>query len=167
MRSTDERISEVLEQTRAREAVNRRRRRRVASIGGGTLAVIIVAAVGVGMSSLAYSGSTSAGTTFGLMGSVFASGSALGYVVVGLLGIALGSAVTLLACRLGRARDEHATRTVDGNSVHTLPKRANEPAKDQVAKIPSKSLDTISPNRADSDRFAKEESTSDAESVKP
>ena len=64
----------------------------------------MAAAVGVGMSSLPGAGGASAGATLGLMGSVFAGGSALGYVVVGLLGLALGAAVTVLAYRLGRER---------------------------------------------------------------
>ena len=104
MKSTDERVSEVLGRARVREAANRRRRQRVAALGGGALAVAIVAAVGVGVSSMPGAGGASAGATLGLMGSVFAGGSAFGYVVVGLLGLALGAAVTVLAYRLGRGR---------------------------------------------------------------
>ena len=104
MKSTDERVNEVLGRARVREAANRRRRQRVAALGGGALAVAVVAVVGVSMSSMPDAGGASAGATLGLMGSVFAGGSALGYVVVGLLGLARGAAGTVLAYRLGRGR---------------------------------------------------------------
>ena len=102
MRLTDERVSEVLGRARAREAAARLKRQRIAAIGGGALSIVIVAALGVGMSSLPGAGAAPAGATLGLMGSVFAGGSALGYVIIGLLGFALGAAVTALAYRLGR-----------------------------------------------------------------
>ena len=162
MKSTDERVSEVLGRARAREAAKRRRQQRIAAIGGGALAVAIVAAVGVGISLLPSAGGASAGATLGLMGGVFAGGSALGYVVVGLLGLALGAAVTVLAYRLGRT-----PRAKDANSAHILPGRTNQFEKDQLARTPLNNADTVSPDRPNSDRFIETESASEAESVEP
>lgn len=103
MRTTDERMREVLSRARAREAASRRRRQRAVAIGGGTLSVAVVAVVGIGMASLAgRSGSAPSEATTGLMGSVLAGGPALGYVVAGLIGLVLGVAVTILAFRAGR-----------------------------------------------------------------
>ena len=103
MRSTDERVEEVLERTRAHKAAARRRRQRAVAVGGGALSVIAVVAVGLGISTVV---GDSSGISFtvgqiGLMGSVFSGGSALGYIVVGLLGIILGAALTVLLYRLG------------------------------------------------------------------
>ena len=104
MKSTDERVSEVLGRARAQEAAARRKKQRIAAFSSGVLAIVVVVAVGVGMSSLADAGATSTGVTLGLMGSVFAKGSAFGYVVVGLLGLALGAIATAFAYRIGRGR---------------------------------------------------------------
>ena len=104
MKSTDERMNAVLGRTRAREATVRCRRQRSVALGGGFLSVIIVMAAGIGVS--AGLGGSSGAAEFagssGLMGSVFSGSPALGYIAVGLLGIALGAAVTILAFRLGR-----------------------------------------------------------------
>ena len=162
MKSTDERVNEVLERTRAREAAARRTRQRAASIGGGALAVVIVATIGIGMSSLPGAGATSTGATLGLMGSVFASGSALGYVVVGLLGLALGAAVTALAHRLGRA-----PRTEGEISVHMSPEHANQLAKDQFANKPLENVYTNSPECPNSDRPIDAKAAYDEEGRKP
>lgn len=104
MRSTDERMAEVLGRAKVHEAEIRRKRQRAVAFGGGMLSVVAVVLVGVGLSAYATGASDAASVTgqLGLMGSVFAGGSALGYVVVGLLGLALGAAVTAIAFRLGQ-----------------------------------------------------------------
>lgn len=104
MRSTDERMRAVLGRARAREAAARRARQRAAAIGGGVLGVVAVIAFGVGMASVQAPGPTVPGGPFGLMGSVFADSAALGYVAVGLLGLALGVVITVLMYRAGRRR---------------------------------------------------------------
>ena len=103
MRSTDERIDDVFGRAREHEATQRRRRRRAVSVGGGILSVIVVVLVGLGVSSVSEGplGSSDLAGQLGLMGSVLANGAALGYVVVGLLGIVLGAAVTMAAYRFG------------------------------------------------------------------
>ena len=81
----------------------RRQRQRAVAVGGGVLSVVLVVLVGIGVSTVMEpSGSASLMGRLGLMGSVLAGGPALGYVVVGLLGIALGAAVTALVYRFGR-----------------------------------------------------------------
>ena len=103
MKSTDERVQVVLKRAHMREETQLRKRQRVAALGGGILSVAVVAVVGMGISSASEAsfGSAAMGGPLGLMGSVFSSGTALGYIVIGLLGIALGVLVTLLAVRLG------------------------------------------------------------------
>lgn len=105
MKSTDERMETVFRRARAHEAMARRRRQRAVAFGGGALSVVAVVAVGIGMASAGADGSALGGP-FGLMGSVFADSGALGYVVVGLLGLVLGVAVAALAYRLGHGSDK-------------------------------------------------------------
>ena len=112
MRSTDERMNEVLGRARAREAATRRRRQRMTAIAGGTLSVVAVVAVGIGLSTVGLSGNPVPNGPFGLMGSVFSDNPALGYVVTGLFGLVLGVAVTVLAYRLGRKPDREYSRAI-------------------------------------------------------
>lgn len=103
MRSIDERMGEVLKRASAREAGVRAWRRRAVALAGMAVSVAVIVFVGVSVASV--SGESNAAGQAGqlsLMGSVLADGSALGYVAVGLLGLVLGAAVTLLAIRLGR-----------------------------------------------------------------
>lgn len=116
MRSTDERMNEVLGRVRVQESALRRKRQRIAALAGGALSVIVVVAVGMGVSSLEGANATSSIATVGLMGSVFADGSALGYIVVGLLGLVLGIVVTVLVCRFGRRRVSAYAPAADGST---------------------------------------------------
>ena len=138
MKSTDERMHAVLGRARAHEVAIRRRRQRAAALGGGALSVIIMVAVGMGVSSVMgeSSGASSAAEQLGLMGSVFSGSSALGYIVVGLLGIVIGAAVAAVAFRLG-----HGKQAI---GVQKLPEAAISHAKPQVAEIASENLDTDS-----------------------
>ena len=144
MRSTDERMAEVLGRAKVHEAEIRRRRQRAVALGGGFLSVVAVVLVGVGFSS-AVSGASDAASVagqLGLMGSVFADGSALGYVVVGLFGLALGAAVAAIAFRLGRGRSASVYGAEGGISAHTSPETGISSAKAQVGNFPSESVYT-------------------------
>ena len=71
--------------------------RRVTVVAGGMASMAVIVLVSVCVAGL---GETSANVeVLDLMGSVFARGSALGYVVVGLLGMVLGVTLTLLGVR--------------------------------------------------------------------
>lgn len=71
--------------------------RRVTVVAGGMASMAVIVLVSVCVAGL---GETSANVeVLDLMGSVFARGSALGYVVVGLLGMVLGVTLTLLSVR--------------------------------------------------------------------
>ena len=119
MRSTDERMDAVLGRTKSYEAAARRRRQRAAAVGGGVLSIVMVVAVGIGVSRAVgdFAGISSVAVQLGLMGSVFSGSSALGYIVVGLLGIVLGSAVTVMAYRLGRAPTSDARPDGEGRGA--------------------------------------------------
>ena len=108
MKTTDERMDEVLRRAHARKAVARRRRQRGVAIGGGALSVVAIVAVGFGFASASGADLPDAGGSLGLMGSVLSSGSALGDIVIGLFGLVLGIAVTVLA--FGPGRDPRRAR---------------------------------------------------------
>ena len=117
MKSTDERMGEVFKRASAREVASRLWRRRAVAFGGMVVSIAVI--VFVGMSVAAVSGQAGAADKTGslaLMGSVLADGSALGYVVVGLLGIVLGAVVTLLAMRFGRPISGDETAQDEGCS---------------------------------------------------
>ena len=139
MRSTDERMDAVLGRARAHEAAARRRRQRAVAVGGGVLSVLVVVALGLGVATGLGESSGAAGfaVASGLMGSVFSGSPALGYIVVGLVGIVLGAAVAVLVYRLGYGKERV--------SAHTLPEIADSSAKPQVGKTSSESVYTNSP----------------------
>ena len=103
MRSIDERMGEVFKRASAREAGVRAWRRRAVALAGMAVSAAVIVFVGVSVASVpGEPNAAGASGQLSLMGSVLADGSALGYVVVGLLGLVLGAAVTLLAIRFGR-----------------------------------------------------------------
>lgn len=72
-----------------------------------SLVIIIVAGFVASVRSM-QGGALNGGTpSDSLMGSVFADGSALGYIVMGFLGAVLGVTVTLLGLRAGSRREGH------------------------------------------------------------
>lgn len=128
MRTTDERMDQVLKRARAREAADRRRRQRAVAIGGGAISVVAVVAVGLGFALASGNDAPFSAESLGLMGSALSGSSVLGYVVVGLLGLALGAAVTTLAFKLGHssshgggAGKEHLDDGADGNGGRCEP----------------------------------------------
>ncbi|MBQ9041669.1 MAG: hypothetical protein IJ111_02510 [Eggerthellaceae bacterium] len=112
MRSTDERMNEVLSRARTREVASRRKWQRAVAIGGGALSIVVVAVAGLGFASASGAGISHSAGSLGLMGNVLSGGSALGYIVVGLLGLLLGVAVTVLTFKLGRS--SHGSKHADG-----------------------------------------------------
>ena len=119
MKSTDERMKDALMRARVHEVTSRRRKQRAVALVGGVLSILVVVAVGVGVSAVTgdAAGASSAATQLGLMGSVFSGSSALGYIVVGLLGIALGATVTVLAYRLGCGSGASASSDDEGRGA--------------------------------------------------
>ena len=109
MRSTDERMEEVFERTAAQRVATRQRRFRMAVFGGGAAGLAVVVFAALVMASLAETPSAPASTwQLTLMGSVIANASALGYVVVGLLGIVVGAALTVVAFRFAQPTSDTA-----------------------------------------------------------
>ena len=127
MRSTDERMNEVLGRARARENAARRRRQHAAAIIGGALSVVAVFAVGMGLSSAGLSGNLAPSGPFGLMGSVFSDNPAIGYIVVGLLGLVLGVVVTTLVFRLGGKTDGESSPAMQQPEETRIEDERSEP----------------------------------------
>ena len=154
MKLTDERIDAVLGRARAHEAAARRRRQRVVALGGGVLSVVAVIAAGIGVSSAMgdFAGVSSATGQLGLMGSVFSGSSALGYIVVGLLGLVLGLVVAAIVFRLGRGRSALAGGDNEGLSAHTLPETENHAVKAQMGKSVPESVRANSREASDEER---------------
>ena len=105
MKSTDERMVQVLQRASATRRKQRRQMQLIAVWGGGVACVAILAVVSLAISSVGDLESVSS-LTMGdgeLVASVFSGSSTLGYLVVGVLGALLGVALTVLAYRLGRS----------------------------------------------------------------
>ena len=121
MKSTDERMEMVFERARERERMARRRKSRVVALSGGVLSVVAIVLVGIGVSmAVRSSGSSPDGSGLDLMGSVFAGGSAFGYVAVGLTGIVLGVAVTVIVFRFGKGAGSYGERAGRGIGAQDL-----------------------------------------------
>lgn len=119
MKSTDERMNDVLGRAKAREAATRRRRQRIAGFAGGALCVIAIALVGIGVASVAAesTGPSALAGQLGLMGSVIADASAAGFIAIGLAVLVVGAAVSALAYRMGRRASSGADAHGKGRSA--------------------------------------------------
>ena len=102
MKSTDERMNEVLGRTRTRQAATRRRRQQMLAVGGGVASIAVIVITSMFAASVGVFDASVLDGPHQLMASVFSNGAALGYVAVGLLGLMLGVAVTVLAYKVGR-----------------------------------------------------------------
>ena len=121
MKSTDERMNDVLGRARMHEAAARRKRQRVAGFAGGALCVIAVVLIGVGVASVAAetTGPSTLAGQLGLMGSVISDASAAGYIVIGLAVLVVGAAVSVLAYRMGRPMaDADESENVSSTHFH-------------------------------------------------
>lgn len=96
MRSNEERAAAVRRRVKQLEAQRRKRRARIVAISSVAACLIIIAAVSFAMPAL--DGSSAVWGAAGA-GSIFSAGVA-GYIVIGVLGFALGVAVTLLGIKL-------------------------------------------------------------------
>ena len=106
MRSTDERVAAV--ERRVKELARQKKQRQRRDIGLYAAAACLALVVGVGASMPSIMGELAQGnyTNTGMMASIFYEGSALGYVLVGLLAFALGACLTFLCVVLGRRKKQ-------------------------------------------------------------
>ena len=118
MKSTAERMNDVLGRAKAREAITHRRRQRIAGFAGGALCVIAVALVGIGVASVAAesAGPSALAGQLGLMGGVIADASAAGCIALGLAVLVVGAGVSILAYRMGRPASKGADAHSEGRS---------------------------------------------------
>ena len=118
MKSTDERMNDVIGRAKAREAATRRRRQHVAGFAGGALCVVAVVLVGIGVSSVAAeaTGPSALVGQLGLMGSVISDASAAGYIAIGLAVLVVGVAVSILAYRMGHPASKGTGSSGKGRS---------------------------------------------------
>ena len=136
MKSTDKRMNEVLGRARTRQAATRRRRQQMLAVGGGVASIAIVVIASMFAASVGVFAAPVLDGPYQLMASVFSNGAALGYVAVGLLGLMLGVAVTVLAYKVGRQ-----------NSARFAPYEnpATRPGKMRSMSMPDESPDTVTP----------------------
>ncbi|MDD3251677.1 MAG: DUF4179 domain-containing protein [Lachnospiraceae bacterium] len=109
MRSTEERIAAVFSRARELERQKRRHQTRWLTGAAGLCALLIVVVCGMMMPGLADGMSMAKGMEVyaGPTASIFQSGGALGYIIIGVLAFALGVSVTVLCIHLRRREEDN------------------------------------------------------------
>ncbi len=109
MRTTEERVRLIREQTAGKRRAAQRRRRLAQSVGCVAASLLLIAGLGAHLSGVRPGeGAIGAGETPGAASLIGRSG-ALGYIVMGVLAFLLGVCVTMLLYRL-RGGKERARR---------------------------------------------------------
>lgn len=107
MRTSEERIVELHRRMEvARQAERRKQYLQMGAVAGASLAVLLLIAIGVSRLPVQPAGVGSDGMT----ASIFASSSALGYIVVSLAGLCLGALATVFCFRMKRHMKEEERR---------------------------------------------------------
>ncbi len=102
MRNTDERVAVV--ERRVKELARQKKQRRSRTIGLSAAAACLLLVVGMSVAMPGIMAGLAEGdyTGAGMMASIFYEGSALGYVLIGLLAFTLGVCLTVLCVLLRR-----------------------------------------------------------------
>ena len=100
MRSTDERVAAV--ERRLKDLARQDNQRRRGYIGMITAFLLVVVGMGSAMPGIMSGFTAGDYTDTGMMASIFYEGSALGYVLIGLMAFALGICLTVLCFLLNR-----------------------------------------------------------------
>ena len=106
MRSHEERVAETKRRIAARQREKRRRRNTITMASAVAACLAVLVGVSLAMPGIAASIQTGDYSGFETAASIFHSGAALGYIVIGLLAFLLGVCVTVLCFRLRQMSSE-------------------------------------------------------------
>ena len=106
MRSNEERVAEVKRRIAEKERQKKLRRSRIAAFSAVAACLVLLIGASLAMPGIAASIQTGDYCGFETAASIFHSGVALGYIVIGLLAFLLGVCVTVLCFRLRQMNRE-------------------------------------------------------------
>ena len=113
MRSHEERVTETKRRIAARQREKRRRRNTITMVSAVAACLVLLIGASLAMPGIAANIQTGDYSGFETAASIFHSGAALGYIIIGLLAFLLGVCVTVLCFRLRQMNRED---TQDGES---------------------------------------------------
>ncbi len=117
MRSHEERVAETKRRIAKMEREKRRRRDKITMISAVAACLVLLIGASLAMPGIAANIQTGNYSGFETAASIFHSGAALGYIVIGLLAFLLGVCVTVLCFRLRQMnREDGSERGKRGDS---------------------------------------------------
>ena len=106
MRSLEERVAETKRRIAKIERVKRRRRNTITMVSAVAACLVLLIGASLAMPGIAANIQTGDYSGFETAASIFHSGAALGYIIIGLLAFLLGVCVTVLCFRLRQMNRE-------------------------------------------------------------
>ena len=106
MRSHEERITETKRRIAARQREKRLRRDKITMVSAAAACLVLLIGASLAMPGIAARAQAGDYAGFETAASIFHSGAALGYIVIGLLAFLLGVCVTILCFRLHQMNRE-------------------------------------------------------------
>ena len=106
MRSHEERVAETKRRIAARQREKRRRRNTITMVSAVAACLVLLIGASLAMPGIAANIQTGDYSGFETAASIFHSGAALGYIIIGLLAFLLGVCVTVLCFRLRQMNRE-------------------------------------------------------------
>ena len=116
MRSHEERVTEVKRRIAAREREKQQRRGRIIMFAAAAACLALIVGASLAMPGIAARIQTGDYSGFETAASIFHSGAALGYIVIGLLAFLLGVCVTVLCFRIRQLSRENAQDKESGDA---------------------------------------------------
>ena len=117
MRSHEERLAETKRRIAKIEREKRLRRDKITMISAAAACLALLVGASLAMPGIAASIQTGDYSGFETAASIFHSGAALGYIVIGLLAFLLGACVTVLCFRL-RQMDREDDQNKESEGIH-------------------------------------------------
>ena len=116
MRSHEERIAEVRRRIAEKERQKRRKQRRIAAISCIAACLAVIVGVSFVMPGIVGQIEPGASSGFETAATILGGGTALGYMVIGLLAFILGVCVTVLCFRIRQLDKEEQTEEQKGDN---------------------------------------------------
>ena len=117
MRSLEERVVETKRRIAARQREKRRRRNTITMVSAVAACLALLIGASLAMPGIAASIQTGDYSGFETAASIFHSGAALGYIIIGLLAFLLGVCVTVLCFRL-RQMNREDDQNKESEGIH-------------------------------------------------